>query len=674
MINIKKIQFQNYRQYKNISVEFDNSNENKLHVLRAKNGTGKTTFLNGILWCLYENEHYLTDKDKALPPVNTMMVADSADGTVIPVSVAIQLENEGEIVEFERIQRFTVSTNPLSEIKNAYPGTSELTVTTTPKFTTSTASIKNTHVEEDQVVVQSIVKQYFDEAIYDYYFFDGENLKNYFIQGKSEKIKSSIFNISQVTLLENASKRTKSLSEEKARQAAKIKGGNIDLYDAVSKLEEEIEKLKEENKGIDEELPKLQKIVSDADAALQGYAPVRLNIERRKVVEDELKALEDEQKSVKADKQSFIRKYMTLLNFYPRVLHTLQLINKKQKDGKLPPNIDKEQIKEILDKHVSHCPVCNSTIDEKAIAHLQEVLNKLDVSSATSNFLMEIKSSLEIIVDDCKAFPKNRDELLKKEKYYSEEIAKRDLELKQISAFLSTYSSNGDGNDIDVKKLEKERTIAQDKINKKLTRKALNERDIKDSEEEKESKEKSIKDYEKNRENKSRLNSQVSVLRKLTSGFDAIKNGIMEEIKEDIQRDTWNRFQSMIWKINTFGSLTINDSYEIRVMNKEGHEMTGSLSATEYMALAYSFTLAIHEASGKNCPLVVDSPLGRVSDENRSNMASELLKVSKEKQIIMLFTPDEYSTEVSQVYDGNIASIRDIELSSDETEVAKVGV
>ena len=98
-------------------------------------------------------------------------------------------------------------------------------------------------------------------------------------------------------------------------------------------------------------------------------------------------------------------------------------------------------------------------------------------------------------------------------------------------------------------------------------------------------------------------------------------------------------------------------------------EMIGSLSATEYMALAYSFTLAIHEASGKNCPLVVDSPLGRVSDENREKMANELLKVSKDKQIIMLFTPDEYSEEVKNVYEGNAASIRVLSLSEDESEV-----
>ncbi len=93
--------------------------------------------------------------------------------------------------------------------------------------------------------------------------------------------------------------------------------------------------------------------------------------------------------------------------------------------------------------------------------------------------------------------------------------------------------------------------------------------------------------------------------------------------------------------------------------------MTGSLSATEQMALAYAFTLAIHEASGKNCPIVIDSPLGRVSDDNRENMAQSLLDISKEKQIIMLFTPDEFSQNVRDLYQG-VASIRTLNLSSDE--------
>ena len=164
------------------------------------------------------------------------------------------------------------------------------------------------------------------------------------------------------------------------------------------------------------------------------------------------------------------------------------------------------------------------------------------------------------------------------------------------------------------------------------------------------------------------IRKQLAVIDMLHGQFVKIKRHIMDEMKAEIEKTTWEIFDSMIWKRNTFGGIEISDEYDISVNNTDGIEMTGSLSATEQMALAYAFTLAIHRASGKNCPLVIDSPLGRVSDENRENMALALQKVSKDKQIIMLFTPDEYSEAVRQLYTGK-AEVRVLELSADESYV-----
>ena len=164
------------------------------------------------------------------------------------------------------------------------------------------------------------------------------------------------------------------------------------------------------------------------------------------------------------------------------------------------------------------------------------------------------------------------------------------------------------------------------------------------------------------------IRKQLEVIDMLHGQFRKIKTQIMDEMKAEIEKTTWEIFDSMIWKKQTFGRIQIDDSYDIAVFNTDGIEMTGSLSATEQMALAYAFTLAIHRASGKNCPLVIDSPLGRVSDDNRENMARALLKISQDKQIIMLFTPDEYSASVRAMYDGS-AEVRELSLSEDESHV-----
>ena len=667
MVRITKVEFENYRQYKSISVSFNSGNDNDLHILRAKNGTGKTTFLNGILWCLYSVEHYLSDKDKALPIVNNALVQKSESQTTLTVSVRLTLNNDGDIIVFERTQPFFVREDPINHVKNSIPGTSKLKVIITP-----TGSTGNSIVYEDEAEVQSLVKQYFDEAIYDYYFFDGENLRNYFTRGKSEKIKTSIFNISQVTLLSNASTHVRTMADEKYRLAAKLnKEGAPELAEEITALEKKIGDLINDNAEIEARIPELQRIIDDANATLQGYSPIRLNIEKRAVLDKELRGLRAEYDSFIAEKNNFITTYLILLNFYPRAKFALDLIQKKQDTGTLPPNIDKDQITRLLNEHAKNCPVCNGDLDDKAIRHLQELLNELDVSSATSNYLMEVKGGLESVVAKCKRFPTEYDALIKKDQDYANTIKEKQEELDKISSFLSQYSD--ETGSIDVKKIESERKQATDERISLERRYALNKSDIKRHQETLAAKKAEKDKAEEKRQRKDLLSRQVATFRTLTSKYDFVQKIIMDEIKEDIQRQTWARFSAMIWKKNTFGRIDINDKYELMVYNLHNNLMTGALGATEYMALAYSFTLAIHDASGKNCPLVVDSPLGRVSDENRTNMARELLKVSKQKQIIMLFTPDEYSAEVRALYDNVAASIRDIVLEDNEEQVKGVG-
>ena len=666
MIKITCVEFENFRQYRSIKIDFTSGADNDLHILRAKNGTGKTTFLNGILWCLYGKEYYINDSDTALPLVNNALIQQSDVKATICAKVRLTLNDEGEILTFERAQAFHVVEDPITHIKNVTSNESKLKV-----IQTSLGLATNSKVFEDEAEVQSIVKQYFDEAIHDYYFFDGENLKSYFDQGKSAKIRSSIYNISQVTLLTNASSHVQAMADERSRKARSIDTNSItDFTEVIYRLETDITRLEEENGAIEKEQPILRKQIEDADEALQNYAPIKHNIQRRAMLDKELTDLERDYEAFVGEKNTFITNYLTWLNFYPRAKATYEYIQRKQDTGTLPPSIDKEQVKTLLNQHMKNCPVCNGVIDDRAISHLRSLLERLDVSSATSNFLMEIKAGLEMIIDKCRAFPDEYQGIVDRDNYYAETIAEKKSALDDISAFLSKYSD--ENGKIDVQRIENERKRAEKKKDANIERLALNKRDIElkqellaEKREEREKAEEKIKD-------KSQYSAQVSILRKLRDKFDVIQSQIMGDIKKDIQAQTWNRFSSMIWKKKTFGSISINDSYELSVYNLEGNEMTGSLSATEYMALAYSFTLAIHDASGKNCPLVVDSPLGRVSDDNRVNMANELLKVAKQKQIIMLFTPDEYSDEVKNLYDEAAASIREINLSSDEDQIVGV--
>lgn len=666
MIRIEKVEFNNYRQYKNCTIIFDKDKEYNIHILRAKNGTGKTTFLNGILWCLYANEYYISNESKALKVVNESAIQEANPGDVVEVSVKLTISDGDRYVTFERSQKFSVSVDPLTELKRSVQTTPNpiLKVMENPK-----TAFVNAQVYESDEDTAGMVKQYFDEDIYSYYFFDGENLKNYFDKENAEKVKDSIYSLSQVNLLTNASKRTEGLSSEKSRELVKKNGVQDNkIYDVIDKLQDDNEDLMKMNEDISKDIPVLELRIKDLSSQLAGYQPIRDKQTRRDQLDGYLKRLKLEQSEFESKKKEFIRIYLMLFNLFPRIKSTLYMIKYKEDNGELPPRIDKKQIEELINNHEENCPMCDGELNDHAILHMKQLLEELDVSSQASNYLSSIKGGLENALTKCKKYPTERDSIIQKEKYYKDEIEKTELELNTISQYLSTYTDDSSGV-IDVSKLEKERSSAQTELNTKQRSLGSNEQLIEINNRKLDDLQKQVKEMEKNAGEKLALQKQISVLRSLTSAFDQVKKNLMDEIKIEIQRNTWESFKNMIWKKETFHSLKIDDAYQMSVFNNNLNDMTGSLSATEAMALAYSFTLAIHETSGRNCPLVVDSPLGRVSDENRINMAKELLKISKEKQIIMLFTPDEYSAEVSEVYDNVVASIRDISLTNDESEI-----
>lgn len=658
-IVIDKIVFENYRQYGSGSLSFRTEGENLLSVLVAKNGTGKTTLLNAITWCLYDKELHLADEKTALPLVNAAAARSLPEGSLIPVSVAITILDDNNIVEFYRAINFKTSIDSAGNPRYI-PGKSKFTVSITPA-----GDFENTQVLQG-IDADVVAKQYFDEAIFKFYFFDGEKLRDFFAAGQSNTIQQSIFNISQVTMLENACGRLKRMHYDRTKKLAKDSPDIAALNDEREKQEKRLATARETLSDSKADVLELTRKREELDEILRGYDPIKKLQQERQDLEATLHRIEAEEETYHSDRSAFIRQYLVLLTLYPRIKTTLELIGGKEADGDLPPAIDKDQVRRLLAHLDEPCPLCNGVIGETGREHLEALLEKISVSSHTSNYLKEIKGPLERYLEQARLFKKELDSLRQREMDIEERKKVATARLQQITSALSNFES--ESGQLNVAKTEAERTAIIQRINvanqaigaANTTIAACNERLAQI--------EAAVTKALQTMNEHSDIRKQLEVIDMLHGQFTKIKNQIMDEMKAEIEKTTWTIFDSMIWKKQTFGSIEIDDSYDIAVYNTDGIEMTGSLSATEQMALAYAFTLAIHRASGKNCPLVIDSPLGRVSDDNRENMARALQEVSRDKQIIMLFTPDEYSAAVRRMYDA-AAEVRELSLSEDESYV-----
>ena len=67
--------------------------------------------------------------------------------------------------------------------------------------------------------------------------------------------------------------------------------------------------------------------------------------------------------------------------------------------------------------------------------------------------------------------------------------------------------------------------------------------------------------------------------------------------------------------------------------------------------------------------MFIDTPVGRLSDANRENFAKVLYEVSENKQIILAFTPSEFSPEVREVFnDKVISSMKVLKTAAEQEE------
>lgn len=117
-IQIDRLSFVNYRQYGTCEINFKKSEkaDTQLFAIIAQNGTGKTTVLKAITWCLYgkENPRESNAKTEArsLPLVNSSVLDKAKVEERVPVSVSFRFTNESQdVIELTRKAFFMKHSN-----------------------------------------------------------------------------------------------------------------------------------------------------------------------------------------------------------------------------------------------------------------------------------------------------------------------------------------------------------------------------------------------------------------------------------------------------------------------------------------------------------------------------------------------------------------------------------
>lgn len=630
-MRIQEIKIKNYRQYQDQTFSFQHTKGCDLHLVIGQNTLGKTNLLNSIAWCLFFEEPHMGNKYKAQPIVNLKTLTEVNEGDKITVSVSIKVQYDGSTLIFNREAIYE---------KRAYEVF--LKSTFLEVIQTQEDGINNWYQNDEAT---RMVNRFVPHGLQEFFFFDGEQLDTYFISDKRTHIESPIFEISQVGLLNKVIEHLESIIVDFKREAGK---GHPDIEGLFTKQDNAISK----KKAIESEIVDCESQISLSDSIiykctefLKGTEDVNTLENEKQQYSLELAEIKKQIEEKKIELKDFIREYSTKINLYPSIIKTLKIIKAKEDKGELPPNIDRNLLLDSLEKE--ECLVCKNILDDVHKENIERFLEKIKISSDVSHILVKVKGPLEKIIEEIKGYPELRDSILTS---LSDLLTTEKKILEKLS-LVENRLSNCSNKEL-IKNTINERKQHEKLREENIERKGVLGERINSAKIEVEE---AVKEYEtallKSQGQEKLISSKEFAENSLRLAIE-IRNEMMNEMREKIRSRMQELFLKLIWRKNTYKEVVLDDEYSMSLIHLDGYECLGSISAAERALLALSFTLSLHDVSGFDSPLVIDTPVARISDINRKKFAEILAEISLNKELILLLTPSEYSIEIAEIFDN----------------------
>lgn len=658
-MRIENIEIHNFRQYRNLQLNFTCQNgQNDLHVIFAKNGVGKTNVLNAITWCLYDSEMHLGDKYTASPILNNQQLQElreyliEGQSTIGEVTVIITLssDNGHEKIRFTRFGKFNVNHDTVIKLPSQFSvmqfnGEEWISVDS----------------EEDTL---SLVKKNVPEEIHEYIFFDGEHLENYFKAGQSENIKNGIEELTQAKIIEKAENSfdkyiSEVLSPVIANSSVKdIATAQKELDCIQSAIDTSIASIEESTTQIhhcDDE-------ISDLESIINGHTHVSEKTTRLKEVENLIDNLKASIRKKKEEMMVFAREYVQYFAMYPAIKDLYKYIQEQDKHGKLPPRIDKFLL-DSIQKH-KHCIVCDQDLNEHSLTFIEELKKEIEVSSDTSALLNKSVVVLRQYLSHISQYKQKKEALFEEIKVLSNSYTNYLDEEKQIN----TYLMNIPNTEAITKAIEQKKELKNER-DKIVAKRGVEEEHKKELDTQFIVQDKKLKSLVDKNKQLEKINEQANYCRKCRNILKETRIDLLAESRSEMERETYNTYTKLLWKKNVFSKVEILEDYTFRLLDMYGAQTLGSCSAAERALLALSFTLALQKVSMHDSLLFIDTPIGRVDEDNRMNFIKTLCEISKNKQVILTFTPTEYDEKVQSALNNQFSTFHEMTIEDGITKI-----
>ena len=659
----------NFKLLRNIDLRFSTRQDAPLTVIRAENGSGKTSVLQALRWALYGNKG-LDD------PLVRLSPADWPDGE--PCNTCIEINFSHTLVstvgdhaltkETQFILKREVIERPAGDLPNREPERISLY----EKKETGSDPINAPEARLAQMLPSEML---------DIFFTDGDAAMTFISPQlaettKRDQVKEAIRSLLGLGLLEGVNKRIQAEQSSVNRKISKQAGSDElaivsknlqDAMDSRTKLSSDIESFNHQIENLDRQLSIVQR---DLQRLLDAGNYEHL-AHQRKTFQNQLEAAKKEDKQFKKRHQQLFENDLlswSMLDTVFRKGH--KLLDELHSQGVIP-TAAVPVLKERL--ALKKC-ICGADLSEGegAREHVLSLINQQHERDAETEHLtslyyqaageLEAWDTTEVgwsnLVSDIQ---RDRVAIL-------ERIETAHSELQSVEAKISGIKQD----EIESKR-QNEKSL-QSSVNHKNLELDRCERNLRDLD--RQIKELRSRDAELRRVDQkvAGLNAELNVLQDLESIIGGALNDMQGTYLKRVSDRMNDLFLDMIGADPSQGAIyqgaRITQNYSIVVDTKDDrtlnpdHEVNGA----SQRALTFAFIWALTEVSGVVAPRVIDTPLGMMSGSVKRRVLTTVSTPADadevDRQVVLFLTQSEIAN-TEDILDDKVGSVVTLTKSDD---------
>lgn len=618
-------------------------------ILVGKNGSGKTNLLNALIWCLYGREEYYGKQMDSAPLVNQRSLTDAADGDLLTTEVSVELRfaNEVEAIITRRAD-FTKAGKAAKPV-----GKPTLSVSFLDDISRGMQIAGNP---------EHWIERWVPSRLEPYFLFDGERLDDFFKDAEAKKIEDAVLQIAQIDLLGRLVDHLDKVASGLYSKAANQSGGtelNL-LRQQLDTAREALSNGEESLHNKEAELLQFQAVVRRLESKFGGIKAVHAEIQNRKQKEAELQSIVTEARDSRKAYYDWAIAIAPAALSGDALLELVKEIDAARAERRLPPPIDPSMLKELLDR--ATC-VCGESLAAGAQgrAAIEKLLGEYAEVGRIGEEMLAVDGNARNLLGQLRAADGTVSAIVKRIGDWESRQQRVGEELQTLNAKLAQHD------DANVAKIQAELEHAKQAY-------TSTQRDVYKLESQCDELKSRIKDTEREMElvaakddKAEKLMLEARFAKKCLQVATDLYTELTDEVRTTVSSTLEKQFLAMTLKRDVIETVGIDKNYRVAVKNRDGFDMLPVLSAGERETLALAFSLALSDVSGYELPMVIDTPMGRLSADVQDDMSEVLVNTTRRvegepaHQLIMLMTDTEYGPRVEKVLSAGSPKVFSIE-------------